>query len=169
VIARVPLVASDADVLRISAENPGWRIERDADGALLMAPPTGIETSRRNVRLTRMLDEWAETHGYVALDSSGGFRLPDASIVSPDGSLISKETYAQLTAEQRERFFRGAPEVAIELCSQTDNPVELRLKLERMRRSGASYVVLIDPYRGTIWTDGTAPAALDLDFAQLLK
>jgi Uma2 family endonuclease len=169
VIARVPLVASDADVLRTSVENPGWRIERDADGALLMTPPTGIETSRRNAALTSMLFEWAKRNGYVALDSNGGFRLPDTSIVAPDGSLISKETYAQLTAEERDGFFPGTPEVAIELCSHTDNPVELRLKLERLRRAGTSYVVLVDPYRGVIWTEGVAPVGFDLDFTQLLK
>lgn len=75
-IARVPLVASDADVLRTSVENPGWRIERDADGALLMTPPTGVETSRRNAALTSMLFEWAKRNGYVALDRTAGFAYP---------------------------------------------------------------------------------------------
>lgn len=165
----MPLVATDDDVLRTSAENPGWRIERDAGGALIMTPPTGAATSARNVRLTSMLFGWAEEHGYVAFDSNGGFRLPDTSIVAPDGSLITQASWEELTEKERERFYPGAPAVAIELCSYSNNPVELRAKLLRLRRAGTSYVVLVDPYRGTTWTDGAAPAGFDLDFERLLK
>ena len=165
----MPLLASDADLMRISVENPGWRIERDAGGALIMTPPTGIGTSRRNARLTRLLDEWAEAHGYVAFDSNGGFRLPDTSVVSPDAALVTGDRWAMLTEDQRKGFFPGTPAVAIELCSYTDDPNQLRAKLERMRRLGTAYVVLIDPESSTIWTDGTPPAGFDLDFEQLIR
>jgi Uma2 family endonuclease len=168
-MARVALVASDADVLRISAENPGWRIERDATGALIITPPAGIETSRRNAILTSMMHDWAEAHNYVAFDSSGGFRLPNKSIVAPDAALVTNETWTKLTVDEREGFFPGAPAVAIELCSHTDEPLRLRAKLERLRRAGTSFVVLIDPYCGTIWTDGIAPAGFDLDFTRLIQ
>lgn len=116
-----------------------------------------------------MIDEWAEAHGYVAFDSNGGFRLPDTSVVAPDASLVTQESWQKLSAKERERFFPGAPAIAIELCSDTDNPNDLRTKLERIRQAGASYVVLVDPYRGIIWTDGAAPADFDLDFHQLLQ
>jgi Uma2 family endonuclease len=155
--------------MRISAENPGWRIEREANGELTMTPPTGAATAARNAALTSMLVEWAKEHGFVAFDSNGGFRLPDSSVVAPDGSLVSNEAWARLTAKQRENFFPGAPAVAVELCSQTDNPADLRAKLGRLRQAGTSYVVLVDPYRGAIWTDGVALEAFDLDFEQLLK
>jgi Uma2 family endonuclease len=154
--------------MRISSENPGWRFERTRDGILTVTPPTGAATGKRNSRLTRMVDEWAEAHGYAAFDSNGGFRLPDTSVVGPDASLVTQESWDQLTAKQRERFFPGAPVVAIELCSDNDNPYELRAKLKRIRAAGASYVVLIDPYRSEIWTDGVPPQEFDLDFESLL-
>jgi Uma2 family endonuclease len=167
VIARIPLAATDDDVMRISSENPGWGVERTADGVLTMTPPTGAASSRRNARLTYMVFKWAEEHGYVAFDSNGGFRLPDTSVVGPDAALVTQASWEMLGAKERERFFPGAPLVAIELASDSDNPNELRAKLERIRRAGASYVVLIDPYRSSIWTDGVAPAGFDLDFKQL--
>lgn len=154
--------------MRISSENPGWRFERDAHGVLSVTPPTGAPSSKRSTRLTRMIDEWAEAHGHVAFDSNGGFRLPDTSVVAPDAALVTQESWERLTAKQRERFFPGAPVVAVELCSNSDNPNELRAKLQRIRAAGASYVVLIDPYRATIWTDGVAPRGFDLDFRPLL-
>jgi Uma2 family endonuclease len=160
--------ATDEELMRISARNPGWRVERAPGGDVLMTPPTGSESSRRNALLTRLLCEWAESHGYVAFDSNGGFRLPDTSVVAPDASLVPLEQWAALTIEQREGFFPDAPAVAVELCSQTDDPRELRAKLERLRRAGTSYVVLIDPYRAAIWTDGTPPADFSVDLKQLL-
>jgi len=115
-----------------------------------------------------MFFEWAEAHGYVAFDSNGGFRLPDMSVVGPDASLVTQESWERLTVKQRERFFPGATVVAVELCSDSDNPNELRAKLERIRAAGAAYVVLIDPYRGEVWTDGVAPQGFDLDFKPVL-
>ena len=161
--------ATDDDVMRLSAGNPGWRIERGPTGVLTMTPPAGAATGKRNARLTRMFDEWAETHGYVAFDSSAGFRLPDTSIVEPDACLVTQESWDKLSANEQERLFPGAPEVAVELCSVSDNPTELREKLERIRKAGASYVVLIDPYRGEIWTDGIPPADFNIDFNSLLS
>lgn len=155
--------------MRISSANPNWRVERTADGVLTMTPPTGAASAKRNAQLTHMIFVWAEANGYVAFDSNGGFRLPDTSVVGPHASLVTQESWERLSAKQRERFFPGAPAVAIELCSDSDNPNELRAKLERIRRAGASYVVLIDPYRCRIWSDGIAPAAFDLDFDPLLK
>lgn len=155
--------------MRISADNRGWRFERAANGELIVTPPTGTASAMRNSRLTRMVDEWAEAHGYVAFDSNGGFRLPDTSVVGPQASLVPREWWERLSPKERERFFPGTPAVAVELCSDSDNPNELRAKLQRIRQGGASYVVLIDPYRSAIWTDGAAPASFDLDFAQLLN
>jgi Uma2 family endonuclease len=168
VIARIPLFASDDDLIRISSENPGWQFERDAAGVLTVTPPTGAASSNRNARLTHMFFEWAEAHGYVAFDSNGGFRLRDTSVVAPDAALVTSQSWERLTLKQRERFFPGAPVVAVELCSDSDNANELRAKLEHIRAAGAAYVVLIDPYHGTIWTDGVAPEGFDINFEQLL-
>jgi Uma2 family endonuclease len=168
VIARKPLLTTDDDLMRISSENPGWRFERTAEGKLTVTPPTGAASANRNARLTHMFFDWAEMHGYVAFGSSGGFRLSDTSVVAPGASLVTQASWDKLTTKQRERFFPGAPEVAVELCSDNDSPAELRAKLERIRAAGAAYVVLIDPYRGDIWTDGVAPEGLELDFKPLL-
>ncbi|MBV9263343.1 MAG: Uma2 family endonuclease [Candidatus Eremiobacteraeota bacterium] len=167
-IAQIFLPAGDDDLLRISAENPGWTVERSADRRLIMTPPTGGESSRRNALLTASLVRWAEANDYIAFDSSAGFRLPDTSVVSPDGALVPRSTWEALTNRDREKIVRVIPTVAIELVSYSDEPAMLREKLERLRALGTSYVVLIDPYRETIWTDGTPLESFTLDFTQLL-
>jgi Uma2 family endonuclease len=166
--ARVPIIATDEDVLRTTADNPGWKVERDANGQLTMSPAGG-QSSRRNSRLTRMLDEWAQRYDFASFDSSCGFHLPDSSIVSPAGALVPLERWRALKEEEREGFLPIVPTVAIELCSITDDPRDLRRKLESIKNAGASYVVLIDAYRNAIWEDGARPSHFDLDFTTLLS
>lgn len=165
---QIPMSASDEDLLRISAENSGWRVERTPEGLVLMTPPVGANSSRRNAALVELVTRWARGHGYVAFDSSAGFRLSVTEVVSPDASLVTAESWGKLSDEQRERFYPGAPAVAIELCSPTDAPGRLQAKLEHLRDLGTAYVVLIDPYRRSIWTDGTPPVGFDLSFEELL-
>jgi len=58
-----------------------------------VSPGTGGETGRRNSRLTRLLDEYAETHGFVSFDSSTGFHMPDDDAPSADHALLKNERW----------------------------------------------------------------------------
>jgi Uma2 family endonuclease len=165
VIAHVPIRATDDDVVRTAAENPGWRVERDSKGQLLMSPPTGGESSRQNAMLTHLLFQWARKHEFIAFDSSGGFRLPDSSIVSPDGALVSSSIWNQMEAADREKIVSLVPAIAIELCSATDDPAQLREKLSRILQAGAMYVALIDPYCKTVWEGGIRPPDFDVNLS----
>jgi len=42
--------------------------------------------------------------GWLAFDSSTGFRLPDGSVLSPDASLVDLERWQALSAEERRGF-----------------------------------------------------------------
>ena len=60
----------------------------------LFAPRTvrrsGSETSGRNSELLFQLQQYAKASGrWKVFESSGGFRLPDSSVVSPDASPAS--------------------------------------------------------------------------------
>lgn len=167
--ARISLVATEGDLARISAQNPGWKIERCSNGELIVTPPTGGKSSKRNAMLTRLLVDWADAHGHVAFDSNGGFRLPDSSVVAADAALLPREQWEYLTEDEREGFPPLAPAVAVELCSRTDDPSELRAKLKRLREAGTAYAVLIDPYCRGLWTDGQPTAGFDVDFTPLLN
>ena len=71
---------SDAEYLAFCRANPDLRLERTAEGEILIVPPAGSESSFRNSKLTAQLDRWAEADGRGnAFDSSGQFFLPDGS------------------------------------------------------------------------------------------
>ena len=156
------------DFRRIAGANPDARVEIDAAGTITVTPPAGAASGHRNARLTHALLIWAEAHGYIAFDSSTGFALADGSILSPDAAIVSLANWNALSDEQREAFLPVEPAVAIELVSPSDRPNELMAKLLHFRTAGTVFVVLIDPYRKTIWTDGTPPADFSLDLESFL-
>lgn len=155
---------TDDDILRLSNENPGYRFERGPDGALEVSP-TGTAGGARSARLTHALMLWNERlpERGVVFDSSTGFNLPDGSLISPDGAWIAGARWEAIDEAERERYSHIVPDVVVEIVSQSDRPEQQRAKLERCRRLGARYVLLLDPFRKTTWTDGDAPAGLVLD------
>jgi Uma2 family endonuclease len=167
-VARISVGATKDDVLRVSVENPGWRVELEPDGTLIMSPPAGSASGVRNAALTAKMRAWGEEHGYVVGDASCGVSLPDGSVVAPDTILIAGHRWRQLTLKQREGFAPIAPDVAIELVSKTDRPAEKRRRLRRLRLQDTPFVVMIDPYRDEVWTDGVAPEDFPTDFADLI-
>ena len=163
-VARISVGATKADVRRVAAENPTWRVELEPGGTLTVSPPAGGGSGARNATLTAMMRDWARTRDYVVFDSSTGFELPDGSVVSPDTSLVALNRWSKLSPDEREDFPALAPDIAIELLSKTDRPAALRDKLTHLRAQGTGFVVLLDPYRRDIWTAGQSPPDFPTDF-----
>ena len=118
-------------------------LELAADGQLIAMTPTGGETSARN---SALLVQLALAIGRTSLalkifDSSGGFRLPDRSVLSPDAALVRLERWQALTPEQRRSFPPLCPDLVVELASPSDEGPRgvnaLRQKMELYRRNGA--------------------------------
>lgn len=126
--------------------NRDVRIERNAEGDLLIMPPTGGETGSRNAELTMQLRQWAKRDGQgTAFDSSTGFNLPNKATRSPDASWVRNSRLEQLTPEQKKKFVPLCPDFAIELRSPTDGLRTLRKKMEEYIQNGAQLGWLIDP------------------------
>lgn len=158
---------SDDEIELLSERNPELCFERNAQGDLVVSPPAGAESGRRNATLTGMLWSWNEQAGAgVVFDSSAGFVLPDSSLLSPDVSWIERSRWERLPAEQRERFAPICPEVVMELISPSDRGKRARERIQIFRRNGAALTVLIDPFERAIEINGVARAwdPVDLSF-----
>jgi Uma2 family endonuclease len=160
--------SSHDDFRRIAFANPDARVEIDAAGTITVTPPTGAMSGHRNARLTHAIAAWAETHDFVAFDSSAGFALPDGSIFQPDAAVVSTASWDALTSSQREAYLTIPPVIAIELASQSDRPSALKAKLRHFRAAGTQFVALIEPYRQIIWLDGEPPTGFDVDLKSFL-
>jgi len=102
--------------------NPDAVLELDASGQLIQMTPTGGETGARNGTLLILLGMALRESGLPLklFDSSTGFRLPDGSVLSPDASLVLRERWDALTAEERRGFAPLCPDLVVELASPSD-------------------------------------------------
>lgn len=126
--------------------NRDLRIERTADGELSIMAPAGGKSSNRNAEITYQLRRWAKLDGTgTTFDSSGGFRLPNGAVRSPDASWIAGARLATLTDEQRERFIPLCPDFVVELRSPSDGLSAVHDKMREYMENGARLGWLIDP------------------------
>jgi Uma2 family endonuclease len=127
-------------------ENRDLRFELTAQQELVIMPPAGSETGRRNSKLNLRLAIWAETQGTgLTFGSSTGFTLPNGAIRSPDASWIRQERWNALTKEQRVGFAPICPDFVVELRSPSDRLSELQDKMQEYLANGARLGWLIDP------------------------
>ena len=154
--------------------NPEAVLELAADGQLIAMPPTGGDTSARNSLLSARLQVWALGQGgWTVFDSSGGFRLPDGSVLSPDAAVVRLKRWQALTPEQRRGFPPLCPDLVVELVSPSvaagfSEGVEgprgsdaLRRKMVAYLANGAQLGWLLFPEQRAveIWQPGADPAA----------
>jgi Uma2 family endonuclease len=167
-IVQVPLVVTDEDVVRVGLRNPGWRVERIA-GEWVMTPPSGWKSAARAAQAAFFLQTWAQRVGGIVTASQGGAKPSTGDLMAPDAAWVSAKRWESLTAEQQEGFLPFAPDVVIEVLSQSDELAAATKKCARWREGGIAFVLLIDPYEKTIATWGEAPAADFPDFSQILE
>ncbi|MEM8642373.1 MAG: Uma2 family endonuclease [Cyanobacteria bacterium P01_G01_bin.54] len=131
----------------LAAANRELRLERTATGELIVTPPTGGITGKRNSKITYSLVRWIEEEGGQgeAFDSSTGFELPNGAHRSPDAAWVRQERWDALTPEQQEGFIPLCPDFAVELRSKTDTLKDLRAKMVEYLDNGTQLGWLIDP------------------------
>ncbi|MFN6525322.1 Uma2 family endonuclease [Nostoc sp. ChiSLP03a] len=136
---------TDEQFFQMCQKNRDYRFERTSSGELLIMPPTGSDTGRRNVKITTQLDIWnSETNLGEVFDSSTGFTLPNGAERSPDASWVKIERWNALTPEQQEKFAPICPDFVVELRSRTDSLKELQEKMQEYIENGTQLGWLID-------------------------
>ena len=114
--------------------------------SLISMSPTGSETSERNSDLLAQIWNWNKQNklGKV-FDSSGGFKLSNDSVRSPDVSWVRIEVWNSLKREQIRKFAPIDPDFVIELMSPTDSLDELQSKMSEYMSCGVKLGWLINP------------------------
>ena len=137
---------SDDEFFHFCTENRDLRIERDCNQQIYIMAPTGFETSNFNSDINAELNFWnrKEKKGKVA-DSSGGFILPDSSVLSPDASWTNNEKISGVAKKQTKKFLPVCPDFVIELKSPTDSIRYLKSKMLKWIENGCELAWLINP------------------------
>jgi Uma2 family endonuclease len=136
---------TDDQFFQLCQNNRDLRLERTAEGELIIMPPTGWESGNRNSKLTARVEFWAEADGTgLAFDSSTGFKLPNGANRSPDASWVSRKRLAALNPDPA-KFLPMAPDFAVELRSANDSLKTVQQKMQEYIDNGVRLGWLVDP------------------------
>lgn len=137
---------TDEQFRQLARANPDLRMERTAEGVLIVMPPTGSEGGNYNAELNADVVIWnRQTQLGKVFDSSTGFHLPNGAIRAPDIAWVAQQRWDTLTPEQRKGFAPLCPDFIIELASETDDLDDLRAKMQEYLDNGCRLGWLIDP------------------------
>ena len=139
---------TDKELLRFCAANDLLRVERDANGDIIVMTPTFFENGGVEGDVFGELRNWALEDGRgKAYGPSTGMTLPDGSMRAPDASWVSWQRVNALTPEQRKSFAPVCPEFVIEVRSEKDRLKPLQEKMQTWLANGVELAWLVDPSR----------------------
>ena len=142
---RPAIELNDEQFFKICQNNRDLRLERTAQGELIVMPPTGWKSGNQNAKLTQRLGNWTDADGTgVAFDSSTGFQIPNGANRSPDGAWVQRERLEALNPDPN-KFLPLAPDFVVELRSATDSLETLQQKMQEYIDCGVRLGWLIDP------------------------
>ena len=126
---------------------PDLRMEREANGKVLIMSPVKRGSGKREPKLSGFLFMWYNQHGLGELHGpSSGFDLPDGSTKSPDVAWISEERLRNLSDDE-EIFVPVVPDFVAEIRSSSDRLKKVQLKMtDTWMANGVRLAWLIDPY-----------------------
>jgi Uma2 family endonuclease len=153
-VSQPPVIVRFSPVLELSDDqfyefcqlNADLRIERTAQGEVIIMTPAGGEAGGRNLSVGAFLWNWAKQDGRgIAFDSSTGFILPNGATRSPDASWVQRERLRALSPAQKQKFLPLCPDFVVELRSPSDRVSDLQDKLEEYIANGAQLGWLLIP------------------------
>ena len=137
---------SDRSLEQLCRENPDLRFETDTNGKLIIMPPTGSESGKRNGDLFGQVWYWnRQSKTGVVFDSSTGFKLSNGATRSPDVSWIASDRWNSLTDKQKRGFAPIDPDFVIELLLPTDNLLTTQQKMSEYANCGVKLGWLVNP------------------------
>lgn len=137
------------DVLRIQAERGGDIGYELVHGQLVPVMPASLPHGRIVLLLGAELIQFVRRTGIGRVYSEAGFVFdvdndPDR-LRGPDLSYVSNATLDAAGGEPEKGFFRGIPDLAIEIESPNDRKPHIRRRAREYRDAGAKLVWTIHP------------------------
>jgi Uma2 family endonuclease len=161
---RPSVTLSDEELMRFSADNKGYKIERNNRGEITIMSPVGGIGSVHEGYVYGEFYLWSRQDGTgKCFSPSGGFNLPDGSCLSPDVAWMTLDRWESLTVEQQTGFPPLCPDFLVEVRSESDPRKMIEAKMQLWLDNGAQLAWLVDPIDAnvTIYRPGHAHETLD--------
>jgi len=142
---------TDAELERFCAANEPARVERDANGDLIIMSPNFPAGNAIEGEVYAELLFWAREDGRgKVFSATAGFTLPDGSMRAADAAWVDRRRWESLSVKQLKSYTALTPEFVIEVRSDSERLGALREKMENWIANGAELGWLIDPERKVV-------------------
>ena len=133
-------------------------------GRLIRMSPVAPRHGNATVIVASLLWQHVRSKNLGQVWTEVGFRLasdPD-TVRAPDVAFVRSD---RLPAKDARGFYRGAPDLAIEVLSPDETPAEIREKIADYFTAGTPVVVIVDPdaQHATLHRSSAAPLTLGSD------
>ena len=120
------------------------------EGELLTMPPPQFLHTDIVALIQESLILFLRKTGAGRVFSEAGFLLSESppTVRQPDLSVLTAE---RLAARPSAGYYRGAPDVAIEVLSPSDSADDLHLKIRQYLAAGARAVIVVSPRAREVW------------------
>ncbi len=131
-----------ADELERMPDDDSVQIELD-EGELITMPPAGEEHGGCSNEIAWLLTDFVKQHRLGKVyGAETGFRLGDDTVRSPDVAFVRQ---ARVEALKSRGFAKGAPDLAVEIFSPSDNVRQLMRKVKQYFAAGCDTVWIVYP------------------------
>jgi len=140
-MSETPQLVTAEDLARLPDD--GYRYEL-VEGRLVRTSPVTFDHGRIVMRIGFLLSHHLEQHPVGVVGAEIGFKLaanPD-TVRGPDIAFVRSE---RVPPTGGRGFFKGPPDVAIEVLSPDDRTSEMHAKTEEYLAKGVLLVVVVDP------------------------
>jgi len=122
-------------------------IHEVVDGEMIMSPKNNFYHGDICSRLLAALVTFNQARKLgVVLDSSTGFWMLNRNCRAPDVSFVSKGRMRELGfSRNSQRFFPGAPDLAVEIMAPSNTPAEMHARLKDFFSSGTQVAWIVHP------------------------
>src|SRR5437762_14373573 len=105
---------SDEQFVALCADNRELHLELTAQKELVIMTLPGGKTGRRNVIISRRLEDWSEKDGTgITFSPLTLFALPNGAKRASDASWLKKERWEALTDDQQEKLTPVCPDFVL--------------------------------------------------------
>ena len=146
----VRLRVSDEDFWRLCQENPDLRLERTAEGELIVMPPAPPDGSQRNEPECSTLELEPASQPRRGVRLLGRLHASQLGDPRPGRFMDDLGALGAIPQEERLKFSHVCPDFVVELRSTSNTMKDLRDKMREYLAQGARLGWLIDPISGTV-------------------
>jgi len=138
-------------------------------GELVMISPASFDHGRFASKIVGALENHVARQALgVVTTAEAGFQIahnPD-TVRAPDVAFVHAN---RIPCGGVRGFFQGAPDLAVEVLSPNDRPVEVAAKIHDWLRAGSTAVWIVDPENRTVTVHGDGNEAVVLTASDTLQ